>query len=745
MRITTPFEFIFLIPSKRMAFCVVLYFLISACNSDKYKNIAPVSVDLVESQFVGSVSCKECHEEQFASWKNSHHDQAMKIADSMSVLADFNNTSFKNQNINSTFFKKEGDFYVKIERDDGEFHEYKIIYTYGVTPLQQYIIEFPNGAFQCLQTAWDTEKNIWFDLQPDLEVESNEWIHWSGGGLRWNTACADCHSTDVRKNFDNETNTFNTTFSEINVGCESCHGPSSEHNKFYEDPVDGAVPPAIQMPAGMSSKELVDKCARCHSRRTQLTKYFDYTGQFFDHYDPNLLSYPTYELDGQIKDEDYVYGSFVQSKMYHNGISCLNCHDVHSLKLIKTGNALCLTCHVPKYDTKEHHYHKINTDASQCINCHMTGKYYMGNDFRRDHSFRNPRPDQSLKYGTPNACNGCHEDKDAKWASDFIIEKYGKERIDHFSDYLLAGSEGDNEAYKKLFSQYKYPELARATALSHYSNQALTEEDLKDLLKYLKDSSALVRNQAIISFEKSGNQDFAVNIAPLLKDSVRNVRITAARYFNATNIDMSTTVNFETAHKEYLDAMDINADFAGGQHQLALYHQQKGNDELAIKAYRKSIEFDNYYNQSKMNLALLLYQLGIKDESEQLYLKVIEQEPEFGYAYYMLGLLYNEIGNIEKAKKYLLIASSKEPVNINAFYNYSLLLQNEGALIESIDFLNKAIVRFPNSERLLYAKLIALLNSQQYSQAFETCSKLIEIAPENQEYRRIINQLGNNQ
>jgi len=745
MRITRKYDFFSLLPIRRIVYLIVVCCMITACNSDKNKYSTAVSPTHIESKFVGSISCKECHEEQFATWENSHHDQAMKIADSTSVLADFNNTSFKNQNVNSTFFKKEGAYYVNLEGSEGEFQDYKIVYTYGFTPLQQYIIEFPNGAYQCLQTAWDTEENKWFDLQPDLEVQSNEWIHWSGGGLRWNTACADCHSTDVRKNFNNETNTFSTTFSEINVGCESCHGPSSEHNKFYENPVEGATPPAMKMPKGMASKELVDKCARCHSRRTQLTKYFDYTGHFYDHYNPSLLDYPTYELDGQIKDEDYVYGSFVQSKMYHNGVSCRDCHDVHSLKLIKTGNALCLTCHLPKYDTPEHHFHEINTEGSQCINCHMTGKYYMGNDFRRDHSFRIPRPDQSLKYGTPNACNGCHQDKDAKWASDFIVANYGKERIDHFSDHLLAGSEGDTEAYKILFSQNKYPDIARATALSQYSNRPLSNENLQDLLKYLKDSSALVRNQAINSFEKAGSQEFSVNIAPLLNDSIRQVRITAARYFNTAQVGENDSLTFKAAQKEYLDAMDINADFAGGQHQLALYHQGKGNTELAIKAYRKSIEFDNYYNQSKMNLALLLYQLGNKTEPEQLYLKVIEQEPDFGYAHYMLGLLYHEIGKIEDAKKYLLNACNKEPVNINAFYNYSLLLQKEGALKESIEFLNKAIARFPTNERLLYAKLVALLNSQQYSQAYITGSKLIEIAPENQEYRQIMLELSNNQ
>ena len=722
----------------------VIIMILYSCNTDKNKYSAYKALNYEEATFTGSVSCKTCHQEEFKDWQNSHHDQAMKIADSTTILADFNNTSFTNHNVKSTFFKKNEGYYVKIEGENGEFQDYKIVYTFGVTPLQQYIIEFPNGAFQCLQTAWDTEKNVWFDLQKDLELKSDEWIHWSGGAMRWNTACADCHSTDVRKNYNEESNIYNTTFIEINVGCESCHGPSSEHVKFYEDSLEG-MPPKLYMTKNMFSTELVDKCARCHSRRTQLTKFFDYEGQFFDHYDPALLNYPTYELDGQIKDEDYVYGSFIQSKMYHNNISCKNCHNPHSLQLIQTGNALCMTCHLPKYNTEEHHYHKLNTEGSQCINCHMTGKYYMGNDFRRDHSFRVPRPDQTLNYGTPNACNECHKDKDAKWASDFIVSKYGKERIDHFSDYLLAGSQGDNEAYKTLFTQTKYPELARATALGQYSNGMLSDAQLNNLIKLLQDSSALVRNEAIKSFEKTSNKDYANYIEPLLKDSIRLIRISAARYFNSVNSLVTEGEPFKAAQKEYLDALDMVSDFAGGQHQKALYYQTKGDIERAMEAYKKSIKIDNYYNQSRMNLALLYYQMGNLEETEKLYLKVIEQEPDFGYAYYMLGLAYNEMGKPNDAKKYLLEASKKDPNNVNAIYNYSLILQKDGDFTGSIKFLNSALQRFPDSERLLYAKLSALLNTKQFEESYSVCSKLIKIAPENQEYRQVMDMLNKTQ
>ena len=281
--------------------------------------------------------------------------------------------------------------------------------------------------------------------------------------------------------------------------------------------------------------------------------------------------------------------------------------------------------------------------------------------------------------------------------------------------------------------------------MSHLTNYGLSEALLNNLLVYLKDSSARVRHQAVVGFEKTGMPSYATNLEPLLNDSIRQVRIAAARYFTMLNIPMIENTPFDQAQQEYVTALDVNADFAGGQHQIALYHQAKGNIDLAIEANRKSVKFDNYYNQSKMNLAFLLYQTGKIDETETLYLDVIKQEPDFSYAHYMLGLLYHELGNTTKAKQYLLSATTAQPPNENAFYNYSLILQQEGALQEAIDFLNHALVTFPNSERLLYAKLVAELNSEQPDLAKTTLSKLIELSPTNNEYQQLYNNLQTSQ
>lgn len=739
-RVTPICTYINKILKKGLYIHFITLLLLSACGSDKNKTGVSSEKAITVSSFVGSKTCVACHQEEYSNWKGSHHEQAMKIADSTSILGDFNDVTFMSKGINYTFFKKGKEHFVNTEGVDGKYHDYKISYTFGVTPLQQYLIAFPEGKFQCLLVAWNVTEYKWYDLQPSLEIHQEEWMHWTGGSMTWNTMCADCHSTNLQKNFESKTGIYQTTFSEINVSCEACHGPSSEHVNFYKNPRGGA-PPKMYMDTSMTSVELVQKCARCHSRRGQLTKRFDYNGHFLDHYNPSLLVEPVYELDGQIKDEDYVYGSFVQSKMYHEGVSCKDCHDVHSLKLKKTGSALCLNCHDAKYDEPSHHFHEANTSGAQCINCHMTSKVYMGSDVRRDHSFRVPRPDQSVKYGTPNACNTCHQDKNAQWASDVIVSKFGDTRVAHFSDYLLAGSQGDIAAYYELLTQKKHPEISRATALNRIADRQITQEEVAVILRYLNDASALVRNEAMLALQSINSNEFSNYIKPLLLDSVRLVRISAARYFNMKGTPLANNTDFDKAQKEYLERLEMNADFPSGQYQIAMHHQANGAMDKAIKAYKRAIEIDNYHNISRMNLALLLYNQGNVSDAETLYLKVAEQEPNYSYPNYMLGLLYNEEENTDKSLKHLSAACEKEPIIINAFYNYALKLQENGLGKKANDIIDRALQTEPHNERLLYAKLVNQINDNQDDAAYNTCMKLLEVAPNNVNYKQILERL----
>ncbi|MEZ5198834.1 MAG: multiheme c-type cytochrome [Bacteroidales bacterium] len=356
-----------------------------------------------EPQFVGKETCIDCHKVEYDLWTGSDHDLAMDFANDTSVAGNFDNAEFEYGGQVHKFYKRNNRYFVYTDGPDGKMQEFEVKYTFGVHPLQQYLIEFPGGRLQTLALTWDTISKSWYHMADavysDEIVDHTNWLHWTNQAQNWNGMCADCHSTNLKKGFDLDTKTFNTTWSEIDVSCEACHGPSSEHIKWAHLP-EMARPlntntGLVVQTSNIDNRRYVDLCARCHTRRSSLKDYdFDWT-DLLDHMIPELPRVPMYYSDGQILEEDYVFGSFTQSRMYMEDVKCNDCHNVHSGKLIVNGNDLCLQCHRSDvYDTYNHHFHKYSGTGSikvinefgeesrvgegaQCINCHMPGRYYM--------------------------------------------------------------------------------------------------------------------------------------------------------------------------------------------------------------------------------------------------------------------------------------------------------------------------------------------------------------------------------
>ncbi|MGD8619395.1 MAG: multiheme c-type cytochrome, partial [Gammaproteobacteria bacterium] len=407
------------------------------------------------ADFVGGQACRDCHAAEYSAWQGSHHDLAMQAASEETVLGDFDNASLLHFGVTTSFYRKDGRFMVRTEGPDGKLQDYEIKYTFGAVPLQQYLIEFPGGRMQALGLAWDSRPEAqggqrWFPLYPDEEISHDDELHWTRPSHNWNSMCAECHSTHLEKNYDPVTRTFSTTWSEVDVSCEACHGPGSDHVAWAErkpgwkqldtgkglaitlderrgiqwktDPETGK--PVRSEPRG--SEREIEMCARCHARRSPISSAYVHGEPLLDHYLPRLLEEGMYYPDGQIDDEVYVYGSFIQSRMYHAGVTCSDCHEPHSSALRVPGNGVCLQCHqADKYDRPGHHFHKPQSAGGSCAECHMPPKTYMVVDPRHDHSMRIPRPDLSVKLGTPNACNNCHKDKDAGWADKQVRGWYG--------------------------------------------------------------------------------------------------------------------------------------------------------------------------------------------------------------------------------------------------------------------------------------------------------------------------------
>ena len=720
-----------------------LFIGLSNCTSGKKNTTTNIDAD----GFMGDLSCKSCHEQEYNEWYGSHHDLAMQKADSTSVLGDFHNTEFTSNGVVTRFFTQEGKYMVNTEGPDGNYSDFNIKYTFGVEPLQQYLVEFPGGKYQCLLTAWDTEKNEWFDLMPAERLATDDWLHWTKGSMTWNAMCADCHSTNLKKNYNELTDTYNTTWSIIDVSCEACHGPAKDHFRYVNSndfrngkKVKGSF---MKQSAGLGKSQQIDDCARCHSRRGQITEYYNYEGSFMDHYLPSMITPGLYYTDGQILDEVYVYGSFLQSKMNHRNVSCIDCHNPHSLELKFQGNQLCLQCHIKdNYDTPEHHFHKQDTEASQCINCHMTGKVYMGNDYRRDHSFRVPRPDLSIYNGSPNACNQCHTDQTDQWASDAIVTWYGQERIKNYADVLTAIQQGNPSAIPDLI------EMVGDTAVSEIIQASILQiiAGIQDqnvanaIIQALEHYDPLVRFAAISALADAPLEFRLQYLTPLLSDSTRIVR-THTAYMLAdakeSNFTSDQFDQFIRSTEEFETSLKVQSDFPAGQLLKGQFFHKKNELGSAEKAYLSAIEKDPYLPQPYFNLANIFYGRNELIEAKELFDKAISLDSNFVNAYYSLGLLLAEMNNLQSAEFNLGKAATISG-NVRYYYNWGLTLQNLERREEAESVYLQGLNISPNSEIIWYALTILYIQNNDRPKARNAALNLNSLNPNNPEYQNLL-------
>jgi len=695
---------------------------------------------MTDAEYVGIDACVECHAEQVKLWRGSHHDLAMQHATDKTVLADFSNTQFTYAGITSTFYKKNNKFMARTDGPDGKLHDYEIKYVFGVTPLQQYLVELDNGRLQALTIAWDTRPKAeggqrWFHLYPDEEITYKDELHWTRTNFNWNTMCAECHSTNLEKNYSSASDTFKTSWSEIDVSCEACHGPSSKHiswakkepgwesfnnnkglNVLFDERkgVHWKINPETGN-AHRSSERTTDKeiqvCAQCHSRRSVISSDYSPGKPYLDHYMPRLLDEDMYFADGQIQDEVYVFGSFLQSKMYHAGVTCSDCHEPHSHQLRSGGNGVCLQCHAAdRFDSEKHHFHKAGADGAKCAECHMPPRNYMVVDPRHDHSFRIPRPDLSVQLGTPNACNQCHADKDAAWADAQVKQWYGKlpAGFQQFAEALHAGREGDGSAGRMLsdqISKVETPDIARASAISLLPRY-LDQETFKRVQDGLSDDNAMVRMASVASLDGLQPNMLVKLVFPILDDPVRAVRIEAARVLAPVPVGQlqgEQLAIYTRASEEYIASQMANAERPEAQLNLANYYVARGEAAKAEAALEKAIELEDVFMPAYINLADF-YRMQREDaKADKVLSQAKRMAPDNADVRHALGLVLVRQNKTEQAVGELGEAARLAPDNVRYIYVYAVALNSTGKPEEAIEQLQVAHDRFPGNIEILQA------------------------------------------
>jgi tetratricopeptide (TPR) repeat protein len=709
----------------------------------------PTIVGLPElATFVGRGECTECHMDAYERWQGSDHDNAMDMATDDTVLGNFGNAEFTHAGITSRFYRKDDAFFVNTEGPGGEMGEFEIKYTFGIEPLQQYLVPFPGGRLQALPIAWDTERRRWFTLNPDTAIAPDDWLHWTRNGQNWNGMCAECHSTNLQKKFNAEDGTFDTTWSEIDVSCEACHGPGSGHVAWAEmeeadrQPIENH---GLQVASrDISNREYVDMCAPCHSRRSEIADYDHRQGELLQFFVPSLLNEGLYHADGQILDEVYVWGSFVQSKMYRNGVKCGDCHDPHSLALLREGNALCTHCHeAADYDTTAHHFHPLSVDGKPndgalCIKCHMPEQPYMVIDYRADHSLRVPRPDLSESLGVPNSCSqsGCHADRSLEWVVDAYTNWNGEVQKPHYGSVLAAARAGDPDAPDALIALAEDPQTAtivRATALRALAPYP-SEHALPVMRRALADDEALLRHTAVDVLATESLETLAALLAPRLFDPVRGVRMRAAGQLAGIPREYLTGEQSEALDRElkaYVATMRSMLDFASSGLNLGNLYDMQGDLENAEVYYRMAIEVDDLFFPAKMNLAVLLSRQGRDSEAELLLRDVLDAYPEQHDAAYSLALVLVASGRREEALTYLDRAANGLPDRSRIHYNRGLLLAQMDNDEEAEAALHTAVQLEPESVDYLYALIDFYARRNRLEEALELSRRMIEAHPGN--------------
>jgi predicted CXXCH cytochrome family protein len=717
------------------------YFLIGAQPSAW---AAPNSRSTMASaNFVGSEACASCHQAEARLWQTSHHFFAMQHATGKSVLGDFSGVSFEHFGMRSKFYRRGGKFLVETDGADGKPAEFQVQYTFGLAPLQQYLVAFPGGRLQALPIAWDSRPKSqggqrWFHLYPNDKIGHDDALHWTKPYQNWNYMCAECHSTGVRKNYNALTDSFATRWSEISVGCEACHGQGSRHVAWAHaqmsgwrggkdsdpnkgllvrfDERSGAVWQRIaetgnarrSAPLPALRKE-VETCGRCHARRSEFSEDWIPGHWLSDTHLVSPLMQTLYEPDGQMLDEVYNYGSFRQSKMFAAGVTCSDCHEPHSDALRAPGDGVCLQCHsAGKYATPAHDHHASAQPALVCASCHMPSRTYMVVDVRHDHSFRIPRPDLSVTLGTPNACNDCHKDKSPQWAAAAVAKWYGPNRKG-FQTYAAAfhaawmGGDLASQLLAAVTTDPQTPSFARAGAWEALGNVSPSSTATQ---KGLSDPDPMVRIAALDSLAGARPEQIWPMAAQLLSDRVRGVRLRAAWLLAPVpraNQPEADRAAFDRAAQEFVAAQRFNADRADARTTLGSYFVRRGMASEAESEFQAGMRLDRHYAPAAIGLADLYRQQNRDGNAEAVLRKAITASPRDAQLRLAHGLALIRLHRVAEALAELQRAVQLAPDDPANAYVYAVALNSSGRAAEAIVTLKESLAKHPADRDTLMA------------------------------------------
>ena len=707
---------------------MIIYVLIVRGVSISSAQSAPNAFATAPSQtYAGSSSCRECHEKFYQLWSTSMHGLAMQP-----YSATFAKEKLTMQQDDITIGKEkyrvdinEG---VVIETSKKGTKKYRIEHVLGGKNVFYFLTPFTKGRLQTLPVAYDVNKKEWFDtaasgMRHFPGGERGETVNWNESPYTFNTACYSCHVSQLSTNYDPKTDTYHTTWAEPGINCETCHGPSGEHNKIAKATPKGQPLPELRLirTKTMTKEQRNDLCSSCHAKGSPLTLEYKSGERFFDHFDLVTLEDADFYPDGRDLGENYTLTSWTMSPCAKSGkIDCIHCHTSsgrYRFKKEKFNNA-CVPCHEARVNNPtEHTHHRADSEGSKCISCHMPMTAFARMN-RSDHSMLPPTPAVTMAYKSPNACNICHKDKDAEWA-DKLVRQW--RTCDYQAPVLKRAAlidAGRKRDWSKLsemltyISDPKHDEIF-ATSLIRLISMVQDQKVLAALLIATKDTSPLVRASAIQALGLIPTTESLQALIEATGDEYRLVRVRAAAgiaAFPRMTAPEAYQAQLQKANQEYLASITARPDQWTSHYNMGNYHLGRGDTKSAVASYQAALKLEPQAIMAMVNSSITYARMGENDKAEKYLQKALKQAPDNAAANFNMGLLKAERKELKAAEKYLKKAFKADPQMSQAAYNLCIIIAQD-RINEGVSWCRKASDLRPQD--LTYAYTLAFYLNQK--------------------------------
>jgi tetratricopeptide (TPR) repeat protein len=528
-----------------------------------------------------------------------------------------------------------------------------IRFALGGKNIYYFLTELERGHLQVMPLAYDVRARAWLDSTASMTMHENavpsEAFDWRDRSLTFNTSCYSCHVSQLATNYDLSSDTYRSTWSEPGINCETCHGPAAAHVAQFQTAPSAKL--GLLSMKQMSPAQRNDACASCHAKNTPITAGFTPGERFFDHYDLTALESADFYPDGRDLRENYTITSWRMSECVRKSqLDCIHCHTSsgrYKFADPATANNACLPCHAERVrDVSAHTHHPAASAASRCVSCHMPTTEY-ARMTRSDHSMRPPAPAATLAVGSPNACNACHSDRDAKWADARVRNWYVADYqapVLRRAALIQAARQRDWRTLSAMLAalhRNEGDEIFRASLIRLLGN-CRDRAVVPELLAAVADPSPVVRASAVEAmgeFPDSATLRAAIQAAT---DDYRLVRIRAGAVLATRDpeaIDPASREPVAHAVDEYLASLRTRPDDFTQHLNLGVVYADRQQPSLALAEYQTALRLRPDYAPAWVNAAFAYDALGRKADAEDALRRAVNLDPNDPIPPYNLALL----------------------------------------------------------------------------------------------------------